>query len=284
MLPLVFVMMLLGLFALFLGGGLVAQSYLYQNPADRMPLRSLIAALLVSGFVTLWVWIDQKNPGRYDTLFNFSGYSTTEFNEFEAVRWRAAGSKLKLDPAGNYVETVTKYKRSAGGNTAPFVEVGTRRKFELNGSFSTGGQFMTGAILIKTQDDPEPVRYNLVLRDGRPKDEPWPTEERKFQEANGSRYVTVDNKGQFSSINVPHGGTVAIALMLNFALVVVWLAAFWPILRFTLSHALIFAGSLALLTMLAVMPVLFKQNRVSKIPVPEPTAWLRCEVGKEQGV
>jgi hypothetical protein len=279
MLLLVFLMMLLGLFALFLGGGLVAQGYLYQNPADRMPIRALAAALLVAGFVTLWVWIDQKSPGRYDTLFNFSGYSAQDFDEFEAVRWKAAGGKLRLDPGGNYVEATARFKRTAGGRGATFVEEGTGQKFEMSGSFGTGGQYMTGAIRIKTKDDPEPVRYNLVLREGRPRDEPWPTDERRFQEENGGRYVTVDNKGQFSSINVPHTGTVAVSLLLNFALVVVWLAAFWPILRFSLAHALIFAGALALLTMLAVMPVLFKQNRAPKTAAPEAAALVASELG-----
>ena len=38
------------LFALFWGGGLVAQGYLYQQPADRLPIRALAGALLVGSF------------------------------------------------------------------------------------------------------------------------------------------------------------------------------------------------------------------------------------------
>ena len=52
------------LFALFLGGGLVAQGYLYQSPAERLPLRALAAALLVSSFITIWVLIDRGAPGN----------------------------------------------------------------------------------------------------------------------------------------------------------------------------------------------------------------------------
>ena len=44
-----FLMLTLGLFALFLGGGLVAQGYLYQNPAERLPVRAVAAAVLVGG-------------------------------------------------------------------------------------------------------------------------------------------------------------------------------------------------------------------------------------------
>src|SRR5712691_1077493 len=47
MLLLVFLMLFLGLFALFLGGGLVAQGYLYQQPVERLPLRAIVAAVLV---------------------------------------------------------------------------------------------------------------------------------------------------------------------------------------------------------------------------------------------
>lgn len=270
MLLLVFLMMVLGLFALFLGGGLVAQGYLYQNPADRMAVRALAAALLVAGFVTMWVWIDQKAPGRYDTLFNFAPYSTKEFDEFEAVRWVGAGGKLKLDAGGNYVEAAAKFKRSAGGRGSQFLEEGTGSKFELHGSTPGGAQYMTGAIRVKGPDDPAPVRYNALLRPDKPKTNPEYTPDRRFVEENGSRYVEAH---QLGTLFVPSSGTIAISLLLNFALVVVWLAAFWPILRFSLAHALIFAGSLALLTMVAVMPVLFKQNRAPKTAAPaEETA------------
>jgi hypothetical protein len=257
---LVFLMMMLGLFALFLGGGLVAQGYLYQNPAERMPVRALAAAALVAGFITMWVWIDQKSPGRYDTFFNFAPYSTVEFDEFEAVRWAGANGKLILDPGGKPVETVVKFKRSAGGKGSDFVEEGTAKKFDPR-----SGTYMTGAIRVKGPNDPEPVRYNALLNPKSPKDSPTYAEPRRFVEENGSRYVEMQPLG---TLFIPSTGTVALALLLNFALVVVWLVAFWPVLRFSLVHALIFTGAFALLTMVAVMPVLFKQSRVEKPKEP----------------
>lgn len=264
MLFLVFLMMVLGLFALFLGGGLVAQGYLYQNPADRMSLRALAGAVLIAVFVTFWVWIDQRVPGRYDTFFNFASYSTKEFDEFEAVRWSGAGGKLKVDDKGNYIEKTVKFKREPGAS-GKFREEGTREEFRLNGS--SGGGYMTGAIRVKGPDDPEPVRYNAVIEEGKPKEEAKYTSERKFVEEKGSRYVEVQKLG---TLFVPSTGTLAVALMLNFTLFLVWLAAFWPILRFSFLHACIFAGAFALITMLAVMPVLFKQNRIPKTPTPPP--------------
>lgn len=260
MLFLIFLMMTLGLFALFLGGGLVAQGYLYQNPADRMPIRALAGAVLVASFVTLWVRIDQSAPGRYDTFFNFAPYSTKEFDEFEAIRWTGAGGKLKFDANGNYVEKTTKFKRMGKGK---FYEEGTTNEFLTHGSSSADGQYLTGAIRVKGPDDAEPVRYNAQLNPTKPKTNPEYTPERRFVEENGSRYVEVH---QLGTLFVPSTGMIALALFLNFMLFAVWLAAFWPILRFSLTHSLIFAGSLALLTMLTVMPVLFKQNRTPKPP------------------
>jgi hypothetical protein len=269
MLFLVFLMMTLGLFALFLGGGLVAQGYLYQNPADRMPIRALAAALLVAGFVTLWVKIDQNAPGRYDTFFNFSSYSTAEFNEFEAIRWKGANGKLHVDASGNYIEQVVKYKRNGTGKDSQFVEEGTSNRFELHGTAPGGGQYMVGAVRIKGPNDPEPVRYNAELQKDRPKTDALyanPTDQ-KFKDVNGDRYIMV-SANRPSPLFLPSGGTLAVALLLNFSLVVVWLVAFWPVLRFSLAHALIFGGAFALLTMLAVMPVLFKQNREPKPAAP----------------
>jgi hypothetical protein len=265
LLLLVFLMMVLGLFALFLGGGLVAQGYLYQNPADKMPLRALGGAALVAGFVTFWVWVDQRVPGRYNTFFEIRGESTKEFDEFEAVRWIALGGKLKIDASGNYTETTAKFKRRGSGK---FYEEGASDKeFVLEGYTIDGRKYMTGAIRVKGPDDPEPVRYNAVLNPQKPKTSPEYTVERRFVEENGSRSVELAKLG---TLHIPSTSTVALSLFLNFLLFAVWLAAFWPVLRFSLTHSLIFAGSLAVLTMFAVMPVLFEQNRTPKKTTAAP--------------
>jgi hypothetical protein len=254
---LVFLMMFLGLFALFLGGGLVAQGYLYQQPVERLPLRAGAGAVLVSGFVTFWVWIDRNAPGKYDTFFNFTAYSTAEFSEFDAVRWGGAGGKLTLDAAGKPTETIVKFKR-ATAKGGQFLEGGTGAAFQMTGSASTGGQYMTGAILVKGPDDAEPVRYNAKLTE-----EKTYTPDRRFEEVKGSRYVEAN---QIGTLFVPSTKTVALALLLNFLLLVVWIVALWPIMRFSLGHALMFSIVLAIATMLALMPVLFKQNRSSPPP------------------
>ena len=262
---LVFLMLLIGLFALFLGGGIVAQGYLYQNPAARMPLRALAAAALVGGFVALWMLIDQRSPGRYDTFFNFSPHTTVELQEFEAVRWTGAGGKLKLDASGNPTETAVKFKRASGGKGTQFVEDGSGEPFKRNGTTSGGAQYMTGAIRVKGPGDADWVRYNATLKENpQTKEKTYPPDPR-FVEEKGSRYVEVHLPG---TLFVPSTGTIVVSLVLNFALLLVWVLAFWPILRFSLGHALVFGGALALVTMLAVLPILFKQNRAPKVPAP----------------
>ena len=257
---LVFLMLTLGLFALFLGGGLVAQGYLYQQPASRLPVRAVGAAALVAGFITFWVWIDKRAPGKYDTLPTFRGESTVEFDEFEAVRWVGAGTtgKLKLDGAGNPVESGTmKFKRPAGGKAA-FTEEGTGAPFKLRGDT---GPYIIGVIRVKGPDDAEPVRYAVTL-----KEDKTLTPAPRYVEEKGSRYVEAN---QIGTLYVPSTGTVVLALLLNFLLLVVWLVAFWLVMRFSLGHSLMFSAVLAVVTIFALMPALFNPNRV---PKPAPSA------------
>ncbi len=264
---LVFLMLALGLFALFLGGGLVAQGYLYQDPADRFPIRAAVAGVLVAGYITFWVALDQKRPGRYDTFFNFMPYTTTEFDEFDALRWSGAGGALKLNESGAPVETAVTFRRPAGGKATQFAAAGTGEKFEARGTTSSGGQYMTGALRVKLPTDPEPVRFNaLVVENPAAKTKTF-TKDRKFVEANGTRYIEAVQPG---TVFVPSTGAVLTALVINFGLLAVWALALWPVLKFTFTHALLFAGAAAVVCMLALMPVLFKQGRAAAAPEPPP--------------
>lgn len=257
---LVFVLLTVGLTALFLGGTIVAQGYMYTQAADFVPLRALVGGLLLGGFLTGWAMIDKNKPGKYDTFFNFSPYTTTEFTEFEAVRWPVEGGKFKTDASGNTVEAVVKFKRSAGGKGSQFVEDGTNEAFKTH-----TGQYMTGAIRVKGPDDPEPVRYNAPVKERPNTKMKEYTQERRFVEEKGDRYVEAV---QIGTLFVPSTGTIAVSLLLNFLLLVTWLVVAWPVLRYSFPHALALTAAGTLVTMLAVMPLLFKFNR----PVPPPPA------------
>lgn len=272
---LVFVLLTVGFTALLMGVSIVAHGFLYQSPAPRLPLRALIAGVLLGGFLTLWALVDKKWPNKdgtvqYDTFFNFSAYTTSEFTEFEAVRWPATGDKLKTDASGNPVEVVVKFKRSAGGKGATFVEEGTNKGF-----LTHTGEYMTGAIRVKGPTDPEPVRYNAMLKENpRTKMKEYAAQDdgRRFVEDKGSRYVTMSQPG---TLFVPSTGTIAFSLFLNFSLLLVWLLATWPVLRYTFLHAAGLTAVGTLITMLTLMPLLFKFNRPDAKPAPAPAvAWV----------
>ncbi len=260
----ILVLVTLVLFAIFLGGGLVAQGYLYQSPAERLPLRALAAALLVGSFLTLWVWIDGRHPRRYDTFFEFAPYETSKFDEMESVRWVSGpGGKMKADASGSPAETVVRFKRGVGAKANTFFDEKTGEPFALN-----AGTYMTAAIRLKPTPDAEPVRFDALLsKDKRSYlDSP---DGRRFVEVGGSRYVQADQMGV---LYVPSTGTVFLALLINLLHFVVWFAALWAILEFTRGHALLLALSFGLVTMLLVLPLLFKPNRTPKTPEPAPTA------------
>lgn len=264
MLFLVFLMLVLGLFALLLGGGIVAQGFLYQNPAERLPLRAAAAALLVGGFITLWVGIDRKSPGRFDTLFNFVAYTTADFNEFHAVRWAGSGGKLKVGADGKPVESKP-VKFTRPNANAKFAEEGSGAPFTMIGN-ADGAAYMTGAILVAGPGEKDLVRYNATLKDDPRTKEKVYAERTRFVEEKGSRYVEAEKENQMGKLFVPSTGTVVGALALNVALFVVWLVAMWPVMRFSFAHALMFAAAFGLLTMLGAMPLLFKPNREAKPP------------------
>jgi hypothetical protein len=281
-------MIVVALFALFWGGGMAAQGYLYSQPADRFPLRAAAGALLVGIFLTVWCWIDKRNPGRYDTFFEFAPYDTKSFDEFEAVRWlakpAAAGSRKTefLEENGQPVEKVTMFKRLGGGKSSVFAEEGTGNHFELSGTPKGGGaQFLTVAVLVRPEPGVDPIRLKADLK----KDDRIggltyaPGPERRFTEENGSRYVKSDQLGK---LYAPTSRVVALALLLNLVHFVVWFLAFWLVMQFRWSHALGFAAAFGLLTMLMVIPLLFERVRKPPPPQPEKTE-LRIPIRGERG-
>lgn len=263
----ILVLVTLVLFAVFLGGGLVAQGYLYQAPADRMPVRAVAAAVLVALFITMWVWIDKRNPRKYDTFFEFAPYQTKTFDEFESIRWVSPdGSRLKVDASGNPVEVVVKFKRGVGAKSNQFFEAGTDSPFQLNSVAKSNQSYMTAAIRLKPEPNAEAIRLNAQL-DKEKKTYVNSIDGRRFVEEKGSRYVQVDQPG---TLFVPSTGTVVLALFINFLHFAVWFLAFWLVLQFTRGHAFGLAVGFGVATMLLVMPLLFAPNR--KPPAPEPAA------------
>ncbi len=275
---LILILVTLVLFAMFLGGGLVSQGYLYQEPADRLPVRALAAAVLVGSFLTMWVWIDKRNPRRYDTFFEFAPYERKEISEFDAIRWISPdGKNLDLDASGKPNEVSARFKRGLGAKSDKFFEVGSDAPFQLNSTGKTGESYMTAAIAIKTDPDAEPIRLDALLKEDPRTHTKAYTPEKRFVERDGSRYVLAD---QLGVLYVPSPGTVALALLLNLVHFLVWFIAFWPIMVFTRGHAFALTVLFGLVTMLLVMPLLFKSNRTPATIVEAPRV-ARLAVGND---
>jgi len=266
---LTFLLVTVGLFALLWAVSTVAQAYVYQQPADRLPARAAVAALLVGGYVIFWVAVDRKSPGKYDDFLQFAGYSTITFDEFDAVRWEADPAvrnkaEFKKDAAGKPAEMVTHYKR-IGKSPPRFADEKTAKEFVL----SDGG-ILTAAVILKPDPQGPAVRFNAGFKeDTRGKTYfPKGNDGRRFMEENGSRYVSLDQPGV---LYVPSATTVFLAILINLGMFAVWYVAFWPVLRFGAGFAALLTLAFAVFTIFVVMPLLFKPGRAPK-PVEEAVA------------
>ncbi|HEY8504846.1 MAG TPA: hypothetical protein VIL46_09710, partial [Gemmataceae bacterium] len=212
-LALIFVLTTVGLTALFWGGSLLAQGYLYNLPASRLELRAVAAGTAMGLFLTGWVWLDQKNPGRYDTLFDFSQYDIKRFDRFEAVKKNRAG-----------VEKTVVYERRGGGRRGSDYLDPQGRPFVKNDADS-----MVVAIVV--EEDGRPVRFNATLdAQGR-----FVPSEEFYKEEGGDRYMTETGVGQVLD---PRLGVLFANLLLNLVHFLLWFVLLWLVLRFQWAHAL----------------------------------------------
>jgi hypothetical protein len=256
-LALTFVLLALALGVVFFGASLFLQGYLYNEPADRLPIRAAAAGVLVAAFLTAWVAVNAR-PGaadRYGTLFEFNPTASQPFDELDAVR--RAGP---IDAEGHPKETAVAYKKLG----PRFVEAkNTSRPFVL-----TTADYMVVAVDVKEKDGETKTRYEAEL-DANGK---YPSGAvRVFREVGGPRYIEFSQLGMPSPVYVPSRGALLGAVALNALHFAAWLAAFWLVMRFSLGHAVGLAAGFGLAAMLILMPLLFDRNRTEAHPVPQRT-------------
>lgn len=247
-LALTFVLLALALGVVFFGVSLFLQGYLYSEPADRLPVRAAAAGVLVAAFLTAWVAVNTR-PGaadRYGTLFEFNPTASQPFVEFDAVR--RAGP---IDAGGSPKETAVAYRKLG----PRFVDAkDTSRPFVL-----TTADYMVVAVEVKEKDGETKTRYEAELD---PNGKYPSGAVRVFREVGGPRYIEFSQLGMPSPVYVPSRGALLAAMALNALHFVVWLAAFWLVMRFSLGHALGLATGFGLAAMLILMPLLFDRNRM----------------------
>lgn len=234
--------------------GQFMQGYLYSQPASRMPVRALVGGLILGGFLTFWVYANTRaeTKDRYGTLFEFTPTKVIEFHEFEAVR------RYRATAGGAAPEKTVPFKRSGGGRTAPFVEAADPGK-----SFALStADYMTVALEVKNGEGKG--RYDAELND---KGQYKSTSAKVFRDRD-KRFIEFGQSAVPSAIQAPSSGAFAAAVGLNLLNFVIWFAVFWPVMKFTLGHALGLATIFGGVTMLLLMPLLFQKNQVG--PVRDP--------------
>jgi hypothetical protein len=249
-LALIFALLAFALVLLLWGGSMLLQGWLYQAPADRMPLRAAAGGVALAAFLTFWCLLDARNPGKYDTLFEFSPLEITDHDSFDSVMRKTNGS-----------ETVTRYHREPGGRgtTNDFMD-DRGQHWRKNTS-----EAMAVEIRVKEKDKPEPARFkaNLDEKGNFPKE----LTQLRYTDADG-RYMSADTLGRVYRRKT---GVLFANIFLNAAHFLLWWAVFWLGMRFSIWHACGLSLVMWLFVMVALQPVLFNQTRPKE---PAATAML----------
>ncbi|MBX3398663.1 MAG: hypothetical protein KF873_07985 [Gemmataceae bacterium] len=239
-LALTFAGLVVGFFAFFWGTALFLQGSLYNAPATKLPIRAAIAAFLVGGFLTLWTMVNTRaeSKDRYGTFFEFNPTSSHEFTEFTAIRRDA-----------NKQETPVPHKKVSG----KFVESqDTTKAFRMNSA-----DFIVVALEVK--DGEKTARFDAELD---AKGNFKGTSNKVFVEKDGRRFIEFGQSNVPTPIYAPSRGALFAALGLNALLFVVFFVALWPVLRYTVGHAIAGAATGGLFVMLLIMPLLFEKNKL----------------------
>jgi hypothetical protein len=247
----------IGAFALLWAAAFLMQSYLYEQIADRLPLRAAIGAIFLGCFYTFWVFVNTRAEfkDKYGVLQEFSPTARTESSEFTAVR-QYPNSK---GPDGKVREELVTFKKSGSGRNPKFVD-DKNQTFRLNDS-----QYITSSMDVKDAKG-NTARFDALL-DSKGAYDQSNGRMARFIEVGGKRFVEADNP---SLVFAPSTAALIGAVALNVMSYLIWIVAFWPCLRFTLGHSIAGAIGFGALMMLFIVPLLFEKNLVKPAAVDVP--------------
>ena len=236
-LAVIFGLLFVGVMVVLWGGSVYLQAWLYNDVASKMPLRAVIGGLVISGFLTGWCVIHKADPGRFDTLINFSKEKTEGvYHEMESIR-----------KVGKEEKKPVKYTRSPGGRgaTTEFMTVDGQKQWTRSDS-----EGMVVAILIKEKDKPEPTRFNAKLD---PNDK-FPAGALRYEQPNTSRYMDESSLGTIYRVRP---WSLMANLTANFLHLAVWCLVLCLVMRFELGNAIGLGLALWAVTMFVVQPAVF---------------------------
>jgi hypothetical protein len=246
-LVIVFIVLAFVLILFLWGGTMLLQGWLYQDVADRLPIRAAACGTVMAGFLTIWCLIDLRSGGKYDSLLEFSPMEITEHDSFETVMKRANGE-----------ETIVRYQKRGGGkgSTSDFLDAkGQHWKKNTNDSIAA-------AILLHEKDVPTPARFTANL-DAKGN---FPAELTSLRYTDpAGRYMNADTLGR---VYRKKSGVLFANIFLNLFLFVLWWMIFWLGLRFAIWHGFGLALVLWLPFVIAIQPLLFNQTRPKETRSP----------------
>ena len=247
----IFLLTAASLALLFWLGGMFLQGYLYTQPSENMYWQAPAAAVVLASFITFWCVLiinsAEATPTNipYDVIHRFSA---TEEMVTDPVK------ELRAVPKAGKPVIYKRYRLDQ--NKYVYLE-DTMAKRPWNHDAQ--------AILLTFKD--EEYRF-----------EPTPTSR------GGTREYVSDKGGWVMKVygeDGPNGvpevfryGRFVANLLLNFVHFALWIVCMWLLLRFLLSHALLLAIGLWLVSTLILLPMLFSyagkmsQQRRSGQPTP----------------
>ncbi len=232
---LILLVALFAIFALVLWGGSVfLQGWLYNDLARQLPLRAVAGGAILALFHVGWCAIYKIDPGRFDTLYSFKTEMLDgKYDEFESIR-----------KVGKKEQKPLKYIRR--GEKNEFESLDNHKIW--NRSDADG---MVVAVLIHEKGNKDPTRFDAnMTADGRFR----APEDSRYEADGGRKYMDVNAMGKvYRKRSMPILGN----LFANFLHLAVWIVVLWPVMRFTLGHAVGIGLALWGITML-LQPALFE--------------------------
>ncbi len=253
---LTFLALLVGLTAVFLGLSLTLQRLFYNQPAGQLPLRSLVAAMLLAIFLTGWAYVNTRasHKDKYGALHEANSTAQSPVEEFQAVR------RLSLKTGGQSKEETVPFVLSVDGRQ--FVEKDGLKPFRRNNA-----DYVTTALLVPR--DGKPVKFVADVKDFSYVGVKASGDPVFFKEEGGTATVSDQNLRVVETFSY---AALIVVLLLNVVHFALWLVAFWPVLNFRAGLSLLLATIFGTVTMLVLMPLLFNANAVKPAATAPPQA------------
>jgi hypothetical protein len=221
--------------AVLWAGTLFLQAYLYSEPVSQIYWRAPAAALALAAFLGLWCSLDYRRPQAYNPTLLFEARSNVKDPQVDRF-WAVINKQEVLYTKTSNPKGRPEYHQSNTG--------------KVWSAASADG--MTKAIVI--EEEGQKVRFNADLTpDGNfKKDKDGYVAYR--EEGGKGRKMTDAYVGR---LEVPHGSTTFLIILLSLLHLLVWFLGLWLLLRFQWGHALGLAVVLWLVLTLTIVPMLF---------------------------